>query len=171
MKFAKTLSVALFLASLCVPAAWAQQPDRIVHDAEYYILEALNGNRWAAEDKALDAKLAELRQKHGRPPNLIHVLLDNGQHESTGGQGTVTPMTDLGGVAAACGYPNVDRVNTPEHLARLLETVGEGLRFVHVPIRPGIAGKLPRPHLSPASVAARLRSHLSDPGAERPAKP
>ncbi|GAG99132.1 unnamed protein product, partial [marine sediment metagenome] len=49
------------------------QVDGIVHDAEYYILEAQNGKHWAAEDKSLDARLAELRKKHGRPPNIIHI--------------------------------------------------------------------------------------------------
>ena len=31
---------------------------KIVHDAEYYILEAQNGEKWAKEDEALDKKLA-----------------------------------------------------------------------------------------------------------------
>ena len=51
--------------------------DGIVHDAEYYILEAQHGEKWAAEDKTLDQKLAELREKHGRPPNLIHIMWDD----------------------------------------------------------------------------------------------
>ena len=41
-----------------------------------------------------------------RPSNLIHVLLDNGVHDSTGGQATVSPLVDFPGVALACGYPN-----------------------------------------------------------------
>ena len=32
----------------------------IAHDAEYYILEAQNGEKWAAEDKLVDQKLAAL---------------------------------------------------------------------------------------------------------------
>ncbi|NIP14262.1 MAG: sulfatase-like hydrolase/transferase, partial [Pseudomonadales bacterium] len=44
---------------------------------EYYILEAQHGARWASEDQALDARLAELREKHGRPPNLIHIMWDD----------------------------------------------------------------------------------------------
>ena len=35
----------------------------IVHDAEYYILEAQNGEKWSAEDRQLEAKLAELKAK------------------------------------------------------------------------------------------------------------
>ena len=34
----------------------------IVHDAEYYVLKAQHGERWAMEDKSLDAKLAELTE-------------------------------------------------------------------------------------------------------------
>jgi arylsulfatase A-like enzyme len=49
----------------------------IVHDAEYYILEAQNGKVWEVEDGALDAKLAELREKYGAPPNIIHYMWDD----------------------------------------------------------------------------------------------
>jgi len=49
----------------------------IVHDAEYYILDAQHGERWAVEDKDLDAKLAELRKKFGTPPNIIHIMWDD----------------------------------------------------------------------------------------------
>ena len=41
----------------------------IVHDAEYYILEAQHGERWAAEDETLDKKLVEAYNK-GR--NLLN---------------------------------------------------------------------------------------------------
>ena len=51
--------------------------NKIVHDAEYYILEVQNGKKWAVEDEALDQRLAELRKKHGRPPNLIHLMWDD----------------------------------------------------------------------------------------------
>ena len=50
---------------------------KFVHDAEYYVLDAQYGEKWAAEDKALDNKLAELRKKHGAPPNIVYVLWDD----------------------------------------------------------------------------------------------
>jgi len=62
---------------LWLTAGVSQAPAQIVHDAEYYILEAQHGEKWAAEDKALDAKLAELRQKYGRPPNIVHIMWDD----------------------------------------------------------------------------------------------
>ncbi len=49
----------------------------IVHDAEYYILDAQHGDVWAAEDKELDARLAALREKFGAPPNIIHLMIDD----------------------------------------------------------------------------------------------
>ena len=51
--------------------------DNIVFDAEYYVLKAQNGERWAAEDVELQAKLDALREKHGTPPNLIHIMWDD----------------------------------------------------------------------------------------------
>ena len=50
----------------------------IVHDAEYYILEAQHAERWAADDQAVDAKLAAFRDKNGgKPPNILYILIDD----------------------------------------------------------------------------------------------
>ena len=50
----------------------------IVHDAEYYVLAAQNGEKWAAEDKGLDEKLAAFRTKNGgKPPNILYILIDD----------------------------------------------------------------------------------------------
>src|SRR3984957_3166783 len=38
------------------------------------------------------------------PANLLHLLLDNGAHDSTGGQATVSPQVSFAHIAAACGY-------------------------------------------------------------------
>ena len=65
---------ALLAALLVAPLAGAND---IVHDAEYYILAAQNGEKWSAEDKTLDQKLAELRKNHGTPPNIIHIMWDD----------------------------------------------------------------------------------------------
>ncbi|UCE64803.1 MAG: sulfatase-like hydrolase/transferase [Nitrospirota bacterium] len=62
----------IFLIFIPIPAN-----SQIVHDAEYYVLEAQHGQKWTQEDRELDEKLAELRKKHGRPPNLIHIMWDD----------------------------------------------------------------------------------------------
>lgn len=51
--------------------------DKIVHDAEYYVIEAQNGDRWETEDKALDKRLKELKKKHGQTPNIVYILWDD----------------------------------------------------------------------------------------------
>ena len=56
----------------------AQAATKIVHDAEYYILEAQHGKQWAKDDKAVDAKLAKFRKKNGgKPPNILYILIDD----------------------------------------------------------------------------------------------
>lgn len=99
-----------------------------------------------------------------RPPNLVHVLLDNGRHESTGGQATVSGCVDFPALAAASGYPEVAATATPEALQTLLADRREGLRFIHVPTLPGVPAGLPRPTVAPAAVAARLRDFLAGGG-------
>ena len=55
-----------------------QAKDKIIHDAEYYILEAQNGKKWAADDKEVDKKLAEFTKKNGgKPPNILYILIDD----------------------------------------------------------------------------------------------
>lgn len=70
--------------SICLLATgllFSQHPasaDDIVHDAEYYVLEAQNGERWNKDDQRVDAKLAAFREKNdGRPPNLVYILIDD----------------------------------------------------------------------------------------------
>jgi hypothetical protein len=59
-------------------AVAAQAADKIIHDAEYYIIEAQNGEKWAADDKQIDEKLAEIREKNGgKRPNIVYILLDD----------------------------------------------------------------------------------------------
>ncbi len=104
-----------------------------------------------------------------RPANLVHLVIDNGMHESTGGQATVSASIDFCAVAAACGYPQVARPTTVEALGALLDETASGPLFVHVPVRPGTPADLPRPAVTPEAVAARLRDHLGVAPARQPA--
>jgi arylsulfatase len=52
-------------------------PGPIVHDAEYYILFDQHGDAWAAEDQELDKRLAELEERHGAKPNIVHIMWDD----------------------------------------------------------------------------------------------
>ncbi len=97
------------------------------------------------------------------PDNLVHVLLDNGVHDSTGGQATVSPLVDFAAVALACGYARVftcDSIAGFETACRMgLE--GQGPTFIHVRIAPGSLPKLGRPTLPPHEVARRFKAFLA----------
>jgi phosphonopyruvate decarboxylase len=95
-----------------------------------------------------------------RPDNLVHIVVDNGMHESTGGQSTVSPHVDFCAIAAACGYPSVATASEPAALSALLAAPASGPLFIHVPVLPGVPANLPRPVITPAEVAMRLRQHL-----------
>ncbi len=70
----RSVTIALAL-TLCAAAAQARD---IVRDAEYYILEAQHGERWAAQDEELDQKLAAFRERNGgKPPNIFYILIDD----------------------------------------------------------------------------------------------
>jgi phosphonopyruvate decarboxylase len=97
-----------------------------------------------------------------RPRNLIHILLDNEMHESTGGQSTVSHSVDLGAVARSCGYSRVVRARSLDQLAEALGQSLERLTFVHVKTRPGEIENLPRPTVTPRQVAERFRKWLRE---------
>jgi len=56
-----------------------------------------------------------------KPENLIHVVINNGAHETVGGMPTVAADIDLVAIAKACGYPNAISVDSFEALDRELE--------------------------------------------------
>lgn len=96
------------------------------------------------------------------PANLVHVLLDNAAHESTGGQFTVSPGVDFAAVARDCGYTWSAEGDRVEALDVVLSAEADGPRFLRLRTRPGVMDPLPRPAVSPEAVAARLRAQLAD---------
>ena len=56
-----------------------------------------------------------------KPQNLIHVVINNGAHETVGGMPTAAGKISLTGIALACGYPRAMRAETYEALEAALE--------------------------------------------------
>lgn len=85
------------------------------------------------------------------PKNMIHVVLNNGAHDSVGGQPTVGRKIDLCGIAKACGYEKVIRVETKAGLEKVLEDVktADGLTFLEVLVKKGARKDLGRPKTTP----------------------
>ncbi len=73
----RLLVLLMMSLSLILTTSALAAKDKIVHDAEYYIIAAQNGEQWAVEDGELDKKLAELRKKYDAPPNIIHYMWDD----------------------------------------------------------------------------------------------
>ncbi|SCY29190.1 sulfatase-like hydrolase/transferase [Desulfoluna spongiiphila] len=74
------VTIAILMSCLIagVASAGSKKGKKIIHDAEYAILEAQNGEQWAEDDKAIEKKLADLRKKNGgKPPNIVYILLDD----------------------------------------------------------------------------------------------
>lgn len=82
-----------------------------------------------------------------KPKNLIHVVINNGAHETVGGMPTVAGSIDLVGVAKACGYPYAVCVDNFEDLDRELEAAKERgeLSLIEVKCSIGAREDLGRP--------------------------
>lgn len=50
------------------------------------------------------------------PKNMVHIVINNGAHETVGGMPTVADKIDLVAIAKGCGYPNAVSVHTLEEL-------------------------------------------------------
>jgi len=98
-----------------------------------------------------------------RPENLVHIVLDNGVHDSTGGQATVSASVDFAAVALACGYPRGHAADGLEGFEAALGEAfaGAGPHLIHLRIQPGSLSPLGRPNVRPDAVARRFRDFLS----------
>ena len=68
------------------------------------------------------------------PKNYVHVVFNNGAHDSVGGQPTVGLKIDLPAVAKAVGYKNTISVDSKEELVKQLSTLNSQLSTVGGPI-------------------------------------
>jgi len=99
------------------------------------------------------------------PPGLVHIVLDNGVHDSTGGQPTVSNSVDFAGVALACGYRHAVSCATLDQFASAYRLAAAGPKpaLVHARIAAGSMSKLGRPTIAPADVARRFKAFLAHP--------
>ena len=86
-----------------------------------------------------------------RPKNLVHIVLNNGSHDSVGGQPTIGLEIDLPAIAGACGYENVLSADTAAKLDAALKNaeIGKKLTFVQVKVAKGARKDLGRPKSAP----------------------
>ena len=83
------------------------------------------------------------------PENYIHIVFNNGAHDSVGGQPTVGLKINLPAIAKAVGYKQVCSVENKEDLQKLLVVLGEGPVFIEVKVKKGNRKDLGRPTTTP----------------------
>ncbi len=100
------------------------------------------------------------------PGNLIHVVLDNGVHDSTGGQSTVSASVEFADVALACGYAAAALCDSLSGFEKAFTAASAvpGPHLIHARIAPGSLPNLGRPTVKPFEVARRFKAFLAGAG-------
>ena len=84
---------------------------------------------------------------HLKPKNLIHIALNNGAHESVGGQKTTSHNLELSKIATACNYrkvyPNIKSIKNLKLILRKIKK--NGPIFIECKIKNGHREDLGRP--------------------------
>ena len=98
------------------------------------------------------------------PKNYVHVVFNNGAHDSVGGQPTVGLKIDLPAIAKAVGYPNIFSVNNKEDLLGIVSEVKnqEGPVLIEVKVKKGNRKDLGRPTTTPIQNKEALMKFLSE---------
>ena len=102
------------------------------------------------------------------PKNYVHVVFNNGAHDSVGGQPTVGLKIDLLAVAKAVGYKSTITVSSKEELEKELSTLNSQLSTIGGPIllevrvRKGNRKDLGRPTTTPIQNKEALMSFLAE---------
>ena len=97
-----------------------------------------------------------------KPKNLVHIVINNGSHETVGGMPTVAGDIDLVGIAKACGYPEAERVDSFDDLDRALKDAKESgkLSFIEVGCAIGTRCNLGRPTTTPIENKQNFMEYL-----------
>ncbi|MDD4527876.1 MAG: phosphonopyruvate decarboxylase [Candidatus Margulisbacteria bacterium] len=100
------------------------------------------------------------------PDNMLHILLDNNMHDSTGGQFTVSHNVDFVQIAASAGYKESKYVHSLEEMDECLKSWQKNkvLTFLCIKIKREVNAKLSRPKVKPFEIKDRLKKYISGQG-------
>jgi len=87
----------------------------------------------------------------GKQANLIHIVINNGAHDSVGGQPTLAEHLNLSNIAADCGYGYIAQATTEQEVLQhiSLAVKGKSSAFVEIKCRCGARADLGRPDRTP----------------------
>ncbi len=98
------------------------------------------------------------------PKNLVHIVFNNGAHDSVGGQPTVGQKIDVEAVAKAVGYSDVISVENQMSLMAAMNHVNnaviDGVSLINVNVRKGNRKDLGRPTTTPQQNKEALMKEL-----------
>lgn len=97
------------------------------------------------------------------PRNYVHVVFNNGAHDSVGGQPTVGLKIDLPAVAKAVGYKDTYSIDNPNDLNRILTNFNgfDGPVLIEIKVKKGNRKDLGRPTTTPIQNKEALMNFLS----------
>lgn len=106
--------------------------------------------------------MAVLGSEH--PGNMIHIVINNGAHETVGGMPTVAAGVDLPAVAKACGYPFAVSVDSFESLDSELKAAKarHALTLIEVKCAIGARDDLGRPTTTAKENKENFMEHLKE---------
>lgn len=100
-----------------------------------------------------------------KPKNFTHIVLNNGAHDSVGGQPTIAREIDLISIARGLGYEEALQVDSTESLSSVLRLHGAtGPLLIEVLVSKGARKDLGRPKSTPVQNKDAFMHHL---GVER----
>ncbi len=103
-----------------------------------------------------------------QPSNYVHVVFNNGAHDSVGGQPTVGLNIDLPAIAKAVGYKHIVSVDNKEDLENQLSIINSKLSineypvFLEIRVKKGNRKDLGRPTTTPIQNKEALMAFLKD---------
>ena len=99
------------------------------------------------------------------PNNIIHIVFNNGAHDSVGGQPTVGQKINFCQIAQSVGYKHTYNISTKEELENTLSAVNKHklteLTFVNINVRKGNRSDLGRPKTTPIENKTELMNNLA----------
>ena len=98
------------------------------------------------------------------PKNMVHIVFNNGAHDSVGGQPTVGQQIDVEVIAKAVGYADVISVDNPMALMAAMNHVNsavmDGVSLINVNVHKGNRKDLGRPTTTPKGNKNALMEEL-----------
>ena len=96
--------------------------------------------------------------------NYVHVVFNNGAHDSVGGQPTIGLNIDIPNIAACCGYKKVISVEKREELQEILTSLAanEGPVLLEIKVKKGSRDNLGRPTTTPIENKTALMDFIQN---------